>query len=76
MFGLKIKIKEFEYDKDLEKYVDFKAEFLKEFWSDEYKNYMIKNFKLLNNQYLLLVLKKNIIIVQLYISFEKKYCIY
>ena len=71
MFWNNIKISEFNKNKNLVSYVDFKSEFLSEIWSDKYRNHMISNFGLLKNQYLLVALKNKEVVGQLFISFKK-----
>jgi ribosomal protein S18 acetylase RimI-like enzyme len=66
-----IQIVNFETDKDLEKYVIFKKEFLSDIWSEKYGQFFKKNFKVLDNQLLLIAKVKNIIVGQLFISFKQ-----
>jgi ribosomal protein S18 acetylase RimI-like enzyme len=65
-----VKIVEFEKNRDIIEYTSFKSEFLSEIWNEKYEIHFKNNFKLLENQFLLLAKIKDNIVGQLFISFK------
>lgn len=57
-------------EKFKEMYVNFKSEFLSNIWSPKYRDFMLENFKLLNNNYLLLLIKDKEVIGAILINFK------
>ncbi len=65
-----IEVKKYE-EKYKKEYINFKKEFLIKIWSEEYKAYLLKNFKLIKNNYLLLLVKETKIVGAILINFKK-----
>lgn len=72
MFKNEIIIREFE-NRDLALIVDFEKETMSDIWSDEYEKMFYKNFKILDNQILMIALIDKVIVGRCYCTIHDRY---
>lgn len=53
-------------------YVDFKKEFLEGVWSEQYRDFMLRNFALGSNEHLILAINEKRVVGALFLSFKSE----